>query len=307
MINSYFKKTCKLFAAILAVSLSISMTACSEEESDGLDNPAETQATTTATATQKADTSETDSSETEITTTTAATTQSSTAESTQEDNPHSNNVDPSIIPYEVEMGIPPRESYNTFLLKVKNNMHILSLNKDSSNGIDKNGVFYIDSPFKESWENEHNITFTELSPDNCKKNSEYLVAETNEINSCKLKVENGIYVSKFTYNGTEYKMRLGRTNKYSEREIQAYQLAMKMPDDITYFFMTYEDGEYIVYPFMYSFDSTNTGGRLTVCAITPIWDLIGEYMDEVSSVLDMDAQLDDKLDMYLAEQPDWAD
>lgn len=296
----------KLLTAILAVSLSISMTACGEEESDGLDTPAETQVTTTTTATQKTDTSETDSSEAEITTTTA-TTQSSTTESTPEDDPNSNNVDSSITPYEVEMGIPPRESYNTFLLKVKNNMHILSLNKDSSNGIDKNGVFYIDSPFKESWENEHNITFTELSPDNCKKNSEYLVAETNGINSCKLKVEDGIYVSKFTYNGTEYKMRLGRTDKYSEREIQAYQLAMKMPDDITYFFMTYEDGEYIVYPFMYSFDSTNTGGRLTVYSIASVWDLIGEYMDEKASVLDMDTQLDDNLDLYLAEQPDWVD
>ena len=304
MINSYYKRMHKLLAAILAISLSISMTACGEEESDGLDTPAETQVTTTTTATQKTDTSETDSSEAEITTTTA-TTQSSTTESTPEDDPNSNNVDSSITPYEVEMGFTPSgDSYNTFLFKIKNNMHIKVSNRSTTNMILKTGEINLGTEFKSAWEKEHNIKFTELTPENCKKNSEYLVSSANTIENCKFRIEDGIYVSKFTYNGTEYKMRLGRADKYSEKEIQAYQRAMRIPTNTTYFFMSYENDEYIVYPIMYTYE----GGikPLIGYAIIPVWELIGEPMTDIESVLDATA-LDDNLDLYLAEQPDWVD
>ena len=163
-------KNSKITAIILSLTILASMTSCGEEESDGLDTPVETKAATTT------EIKEADSSEAEITTTTE--TQSSIAEESAPDENSNNNekVDPSIVPYDIAEGLTPGESYNEFLLRVKNNMHKSIRNKDNSNTFDYNGVYYINEPFKDSWEKEHNITFTELSPDNCKKNSEFLIS-----------------------------------------------------------------------------------------------------------------------------------
>lgn len=182
-------------------------------------------------------------------------------------------------------------------------MHLQQRDSDLSNFIDKHGMFSIGKGFESSWEKQHNITFTDLTPDNCKENSEYLVAKASGIESCKLKIEDGIYVSKFTYNGTEYKMRLGRSDKYTEKEVQVYQWKM-YPSEYysTYFFMSYEDGEYIVYPFMYTVD----WGSLSAYAITPVWEMIGESSG-IDPILDRELQDVDRFNEYLALQPDWVD